>query len=369
MNPQSRYEKDLDEGLIAEDEQQRRVVSCLQLLFDELVTKEAIKPGFRAALWRWFGAEERPNVATPGIYLWGGVGRGKTYLMDLFYDCLPFERKLRTHFHRFMQRVHQDLVRHQGASNPLELIADRIAAEALVVCFDEFLVLDIADAMILSGLFEALFERQVVLVTTSNIHPDRLYENGRQRERFLSAIALIKDHTSVIELLPGTDYRLRNLRQATLYHCPVNDKTEALLLQSFYALAPDKSEIHEREQIEILGRKLQTRFCADDVVWFDFPQLCDGPRSAFDYVEIAKLYHAVLLADVPQFDADKDDQARRFVSLVDELYDRRVKLIIAAEVPIQALYTGNNLVFAFQRIRSRLVEMQSHDYLGSEHLG
>jgi len=341
----------------------------LQNLFEKLVTEESIKPGIHATVWRWFGVEERRNVGTRGIYLWGGVGRGKTYLMDLFYDCLPFERKLRTHFHRFMQRVQQDLVRYQGASNPLELVADRIAAEALVVCLDEFFVLDIADAMILSGLFKALFERRIVLVTTSNTHPDRLYENGLQRQRFLSAIALIKHHTSVIELLPGTDYRLRNLSQATLYHCPINEGTEALLSQSFYALAPDKSEIHEREQIEILGRKLPTHFCAEDVVWFDFQQLCDGPRSTFDYVEIAKLYHAVLLSDVPQLGADQDDQARRFVSLVDALYDRRVKLIIAAEVPIQVLYSGKNLAFAFQRTRSRLVEMQSHDYLGREHLG
>ena len=369
MNPQLRYQKDLDESLISEDEEQRRIVSCLQNLFEKLTTKETIKPGIHATVWRWFGAEKHRDIAIPGIYLWGGVGRGKTYLMDLFYDCLPFERKLRTHFHRFMQRIHQDLVRHQGASNPLELVADQIAAEALVVCFDEFLVLDIADAMILSGLFEALFERQVVLVTTSNTHPDQLYENGLQRQRFLPAIALIKHHTSVLEILPGTDYRLRNLSQATLYHCPINDETEVLLLRSFYALAPDKSEIHEREQIEILGRKLQTHFCADDVVWFDFSQLCDGPRSAFDYVEIAKLYHAVLLSDVPQLGAAQDDQARRFVSLVDTLYDRRVKLIIAAEVPIQALYTAINLAFAFQRTRSRLVEMQSHDYLGSEHRG
>ena len=369
MNPQLRYQKDLDERLISEDEDQRRIVSHLQNLFEKLVTEEAIKPGIHARVWRWFGTEERRNVGTRGIYLWGGVGRGKTYLMDSFYDCLPFERKLRTHFHRFMQRIQQDLVRYQGAINPLELVADRIAAEALVVCLDEFFVLDIADAMILSGLFKALFERQMVLVTTSNTHPDRLYENGLQRQRFLPTIALIKHHTSVIELLPGTDYRLRNLSQATLYHCPINEGTEALLSQSFYALAPDKSEIHEREQIEILRRKLQTHFCAEDVVWFDFPQLCDGPRSTFDYVEIAKLYHAVLLSDVPQLGADQDDQARRFVSLVDALYDRRVKLIIAAEVPIQALYTGINLAFAFQRTRSRLVEMQSHDYLGREHLG
>ena len=369
MNPQLRYQNDLDEGLISEDEAQRRIVSRLQILFDELVREARTQPGFRSAISKWFGVKEPHKVELKGIYLWGGVGRGKTYLMDLFYDCLPFDKKLRTHFHRFMQGVHSELTRHQGARNPLEIVANQIAAQAKVVCFDEFFVLDIADAMILSGLFKALFERRVVLVTTSNIYPDRLYENGLQRERFLATIELIKRHTTVIEILPGTDYRLRSLSQATLYHCPISDSTGALLMKSFYALAPDKSEIHEREQIEILGRSVQTLFCADDVVWFEFSQLCDGPRSAFDYIEIAKLYHAVLLSAVPQLDASQDDQARRFVALVDELYDRRVKLIIAAEVPIQALYTGESLVFAFERTRSRLVEMQSHNYLRSEHLG
>jgi cell division protein ZapE len=369
MNPLQRYQKELDEGMISEDAEQRRVVAQLQLLFTKLISRADARPDFRAVVLNWFGSGGHRDFDVKGIYLWGGVGRGKTYLMDLFYDSLPFERKLRTHFHRFMQRVHNELTRLQGCKNPLEIIADQIAAEALVVCFDEFFVLDIADAMILSGLFEALFERHVVLATSSNIQPQRLYENGLQRERFLPAIELIKQHTNVIEILPGTDYRLRSLSQATLYHCPISAATEALLRQSFYALAPDKSEIHEREQIEILKRPLQTIYCADDVVWFEFTQLCDGPRSAFDYVEIAKLYHAVLLSDVPQLDYNHDDQAHRFVSLVDELYDRRVKLIIAAAVPIQALYTGANLAFAFERTRSRLVEMQSHDYLCSEHRG
>jgi cell division protein ZapE len=192
MNPLQRYQKELDEGMISEDAEQRRVVAQLQLLFTKLISRADARPDFRAVVLNWFGSGGHRDFDVKGIYLWGGVGRGKTYLMDLFYDSLPFERKLRTHFHRFMQRVHNELTRLQGCKNPLEIIADQIAAEALVVCFDEFFVLDIADAMILSGLFEALFERHVVLATSSNIQPQRLYENGLQRERFLPAIELIK---------------------------------------------------------------------------------------------------------------------------------------------------------------------------------
>ena len=289
--------------------------------------------------------------------------------MDLFYDCLPFEKKLRTHFHRFMQRVHSELTMLQGEKNPLEKVAENISSEARVLCFDEFFVLDIGDAMILTGLLGALFRLDVIVVTTSNIAPDRLYQDGLQRDRFLPAIELIKQHTDVIEIGPGTDYRLRSLSQATLYHCPINSGTYRMLLDCFYELAPDKTEAKQDEIIEILDRNLQSRFCADDVVWFEFDELCDGPRSAFDYVEIARLFHALIISNVPQLNDSLRDQARRFVSLVDELYDRRVKLIIAAEVPIQSLYQGEILAIEFERTRSRLTEMQSHEYLGSEHRG
>lgn len=367
MNPQQRYDQDLKNKLIIADEAQLQLVSRLQALFDELLAREQ-KSRFSIfdSLQSLRGVDNN-GAAIQGLYLWGGVGRGKTYLMDLFYDCLPLKKKWRTHFHRFMQRVHGDLARLQGEKNPLELIADSIASEAKVLCFDEFFVQDIGDAMILAGLLEALMQRGVILVATSNITPDRLYENGLQRDRFLPAIELLKKHTQIVEIQTGVDYRLRSLSQATLYHYPVVEATEQLLLDCFFELAPDKQEVREGECIELLDRKLQTRYCADDVVWFEFEQLCDGPRSAFDYVELAKMYHAVLLSAVPQLDEGRNDSARRFISLVDELYDRRVKLIIAADAPIKSLYQGQKLGFEFERTRSRLLEMQSQEYLGFQH--
>lgn len=370
MNPQQRYDQDLKNNLITADAAQLRVVLSLQALFDELLAREQ-ESRFsisRFQRWRqsWTGSVGSSGVIQ-GLYLWGGVGRGKTYLMDLFYDCLPLEKKLRTHFHRFMQRVHGELASLQGEKNPLELIADKMADEAKVLCFDEFFVEDIGDAMILAGLLDALMQRGVVLVATSNITADRLYQDGLQRERFLPAIELIKRHTRIIEIQAGVDYRLRSLSQATLYHYPIVEATEQLLLDCFYDLAPDKLEVKEGEIIELLDRKLQTRYCADDVVWFEFEHLCDGPRSAFDYVELAKMYHAVLLSAVPQLGEERNDSARRFINLVDELYDRRVKLIIAAEAPIQTLYQGQKLGFEFERTRSRLLEMQSQEYLGFQH--
>jgi cell division protein ZapE len=370
MNPQQRYDQDLQNKLIIADEAQLRVVSSLQALFDGLLSREQESRSLISRLQRWrrgWADSGESRAVIQGLYLWGGVGRGKTYLMDLFYDCLPLEKKQRTHFHRFMQRVHRDLGRLQGEKNPLERVADKIADEAKVLCFDEFFVQDIADAMILAGLLDALMRRQVVLVATSNIAPDRLYENGLQRDRFLPSIELIKRHTQLIEIQTGVDYRLRSLSQATLYHCPIVETTEQRLLSCFRDLTPDKTEIREGGFIELLERKLQTRYCADDVVWFEFEHLCEGPRSAFDYVELAKMYHAVLLSAVPQLDETRNDSARRFISLVDELYDRRVKLIIAADAPIQTLYQGQQLGFEFERTRSRLWEMQSQEYLGYQH--
>lgn len=367
MSPLQRYNQDLANGLILADDAQLAVVLCLQELFDELICIENKKQTLSSRFLRWCHSSNYSPKPIRGIYLCGGVGRGKTYLMDLFYDCLPFENKQRTHFHRFMYGVHQNLASLQGEKNPLEKIADQIASAGRVLCFDEFFVQDIGDAMILAGLLETLFRRNVVLVTTSNSHPDRLYEGGLQRARFLPAIELIKRHTRLLEIESGIDYRLRSLSQATLYHYPVNESTDELLLKCFYELAPDKQEIRKDGTIELLDRKLQFRYCGDDVIWFEFKHLCDGPRSAFDYVELAKVFHAVLLSSVPRLDDESNDQARRFISLVDELYDRRVKLVIAAGAPIQSLYQGQKLSFEFQRTCSRLQEMQSLDYLSWQH--
>lgn len=363
--PLQRYNVDLKRPDFSADAAQRRAVECLQNLHDELVESEQTE---RAAslvqrLLGRFIAEEREPIK--GLYFWGGVGRGKTYLMDTFFESLPFERKMRAHFHRFMRRVHGDLKALSGEKNPLTVIADRIAREAKVICFDEFFVSDITDAMILAGLFEQLFARNVVLVATSNIVPEELYKDGLQRARFLPAIDLLKAKTKVVNVDGGVDYRLRTLEQAELYHSPLDAQADAILRDSFDKLSPEAGRADVALDIE--GRKIHARHVADDVVWFDFPALCDGPRSQNDYIELSRIYHAVLISNIPQMGAKNDDLARRFINLVDEFYDRHVKLVVSAEVPLESLYCGGRLEFEFQRTISRLLEMQSHNYLAREH--
>lgn len=363
--PLQRYNADLKRPDFSADAAQRQAVECLQRLYDELVESEQTE---RAAslvqrlLGRFIGEERDP---VKGLYFWGGVGRGKTYLMDTFYESLPFERKMRAHFHRFMRRVHGDLKDLSGEKNPLTVIADRIAREARVICFDEFFVSDITDAMILAGLFEQLFVRNVVLVATSNIVPEELYKDGLQRARFLPAIDLLKAHTRVVNVDGGVDYRLRTLEQAELYHTPLDAEADVILRDSFDKLSPEAGRAEV--ELDIEGRKIKARHVADDVVWFDFPALCDGPRSQNDYIELSRIYHAVLISNIPQMGVKNDDVARRFINLVDEFYDRHVKLVVSAAVPLESLYSGGRLEFEFQRTISRLLEMQSHDYLAREH--
>jgi len=364
--PLQRYQADLQREGIVKDAAQAMAVEALDELFHELLRDEKQRAE-STLLSRWWRRLRTPPAITPvrGLYLWGGVGRGKTWLVDSFYDCLPLERKMRVHFHRFMQRVHAELARLENTSNPLWIIADNLSSEARVICFDEFFVSDIADAMILGGLMEALFERGVSLVATSNIVPDELYKNGLQRQRFLPVIELVKRHTRVLNVDAGVDYRLRALEQAELYHWPLDDEAESSLTRSFESLVPEPGQAWER--VEVNGRYLSSRWVADDVIWFEFAELCDGPRSQNDYIELARIYHAVLLANVPQLGRDTDDQARRFINLVDEFYDRNVKLVLSAAVPLEALYSGGGLEFEFRRTKSRLQEMQSHEYLARSH--
>ena len=368
MTPTERYQSDLKQPDFSYDPAQEQAVAYLQDLYSRLLAAEAetTSDGFIS---RWLGRFKTPETAEPvkGLYFWGGVGRGKTYLMDAFYDALPFERKMRVHFHRFMQRVHKELAKLEGEKNPLNLIADQLAAEAKVICFDEFFVSDITDAMILGGLFEQLFGRGVTLVATSNIVPDGLYKDGLQRSRFLPAIALVKQHTEVVNVDGGIDYRLRALEQAELYHYPLDDGADKSLDRSFTSLNPDAEHIQRNEPLDIEGRPVIARCVSDDVAWFDFKELCDGPRSQNDYIELAREFHAVLVSDVPQMGTSKDDQARRFINLVDEFYDRNVKLAVSAAMPLNLLYSGGALDFEFERTQSRLLEMQSHEYLAREH--
>jgi cell division protein ZapE len=301
-----------------------------------------------------------------GLYLWGGVGRGKTYLMDIFFHALPLDGKLRLHFHRFMKRVHDELKALRDRQDPLPLVAERLTENTRIICLDEFFVSDITDAMLLGGLLKALFERGVTLVTTSNIPPDELYRDGLQRARFLPAIELLKTHLEVFRMDGGVDYRLRYLDSVALYHTPLGETADDALLEAFEHVSPEPGTAGGKLEIE--GRRIATRRQGDGVVWFDFATLCEGPRSQNDYIEIARLFHTVVLSDIPVLDRDREDPARRFLNLVDEFYDRHVKLILSAAVPIELLYQGERLSFEYRRTVSRLIEMQSHDYLAREHL-
>ena len=365
MTPGQRYQRELSKPDFIADPAQERAIEHLDRLYHDLVSShQRQSPGVMGRLFS--RQRNRPIWPTVrGLYFWGGVGRGKTFLMDTFYELLPFSEKRRTHFHRFMRQVHKQLKLLEGKKNPLELIAEDFAAKTRVLCFDEFFVSDITDAMILAGLMDALLSRGVVLVATSNIAPDGLYRNGLQRSRFLPAIELISAHTDVVNVDGKTDYRLRALERAQLYYTPLGRDADQSLMQSFVDLAPEPGQADELLEVE--GRNLEARWVADDVVWFDFSVLCDGPRSQNDYIELAREFHAVLLSNVPVFE-NQDDRARRFINLVDEFYDRNVKLVLSAAAPLAELYVDGRLGFEFERTRSRLLEMQSLEYLGREHL-
>jgi len=309
-----------------------------------------------------------PRARSPlrGLYLWGGVGRGKTFLVEAFFAELPLREKRREHFHRFMLDVHARLRAHRDRPSPLEGVADDIAPAARILCIDEFVVGDVADAMILGTLLEALFRRGVTLVATSNLPPVDLYRDGLQRERFLPAIALIQRHCRVLQLDAGVDYRLRQLERTAPWLGPDVSDPESRLAALFERLAGGAGD--RDAWIEISGRRVRARREARDVVWFDFGELCDGPRSAADYVEIARCYHTVLVGGVPVMDGGADDAARRFITLVDEFYDRGVKVFVsaAADSP-EGLYTGERLGFEFRRAASRLHEMQGRSYLAKPH--
>ena len=368
MTPSERYQSDLLSEDFSFDPAQEQAVVLLQDLYERLIFSEKDVPngGLFAKLSSLIKSKA-PNPPIKGLYFWGGVGRGKTYLMDAFFDSLPIDKKIRTHFHRFMQRVHAELRLIEGEKNPLEIIADTLALEAKVICFDEFFVSDITDAMILAGLFEGLFNRGVTLVATSNIIPDDLYKNGLQRSRFLPAIDLVKKHTEVVNIDGGIDYRLRALEQAELFHYPLDEEADISLKRSFSFLNPDVQHVLENEPLDVVGRPIVARMVSDDVAWFDFLELCDGPRSQNDYIELAREFHAVLVSGVRQMSVANDDIARRFINLVDEFYDRNVKLVMSAEVSLGQLYLGGRLDFEFERTQSRLLEMQSHTYLTKEH--
>ena len=343
------------------DPEQIRIVEALQALQERIVAES--RP-FRRLL-RTFRAPPTADRFR-GIYLWGGVGRGKTFLMDSFFGTLPIERKRRVHFHRMMSEVHARLRQLGHIESPLRKVAADIARETGVLCFDEFFVSDIGDAMILGGLLQGLMAEGVVLVTTSNSPPGSLYAGGLQRERFLPAIRMIEEKMAVLELAGEKDYRLRLLQKAGTWLCPAGESADGKLDRYFQQIAA--GTIADDTVVEILGRGIPARKCAKGIVWFQFEALCEGARSQKDYIEIARWYPTVILSDVPVLDTERENAARRFIALVDEFYDRRVKLILSAATPIASVYLGRQLGFEFERTLSRLTEMQTTEYLHSAHL-
>jgi cell division protein ZapE len=357
MTPGELYQTRSQQQALSKDSRQERILKHLDRLAQTLAPDPAQDRGLLAKM---LGKKARHA----GIYLWGGIGAGKTMLMDIFYETLPFPEKKRTHFHQFMRGVHNHLKEQKAQSDPLQQIARHMAYQYRVLCLDEFIVTDITDAMILSGLLKHMFAAGVCLVTTSNTEPDELYKNGLQRARFLPAIELIKQHMEVMHLDNKVDYRLRALRQAGTYHQPLNEQTRKQMQSTFSNLSSSPASAGE---IEINQRALVFKGLAKGVAWFDFQVLCKSARSQIDYLEIAKLYHSVLISEVRPMDATADDAARRFLNLIDVLYNHKVKLVISADAPPAELYKGKRLTAEFKRAVSRLAEMQSEKYLKQPH--
>ncbi|MEN0586639.1 MULTISPECIES: cell division protein ZapE [unclassified Kosakonia] len=371
LSPTSRYLNALNEGSHQPDDVQKEAVSRLDVIYQALINRsEPAAPqsgGLMAKFSKLLGKRE-PKEAAPvrGLYMWGGVGRGKTWLMDMFYQSLPGERKQRLHFHRFMLRVHEELTSLQGQSDPLEIVADRFKAETDVLCFDEFFVSDITDAMLLGGLMKALFARGITLVATSNIPPDELYRNGLQRARFLPAIDAIKQFCDVMNVDAGVDYRLRTLTQAHLWLTPLDASTVQQMDKLWLALAGAARQ--NAPELEINHRPLPTLGVENQTLAVSFSTLCVDARSQHDYIALSRLFHTVMLFDVPVMTPLMESEARRFIALVDEFYERHVKLVVSAAAALHDIYQGERLKFEFQRCLSRLQEMQSEEYLKRAHM-
>ena len=357
MNVQEYYEQALAERGYQSDEAQQRAVNRLQRYYDDWVHYKALRSN---ALKKLLNRPEVPR----GVYLWGGVGRGKSFLMDAFYATVPVVRKTRLHFHEFMRSVHRELEEVKGMQDPLDEVARRISRRYRLICFDEFHVSDVADAMILYRLLLKLFEHGTSFIMTSNYEPSTLYPDGLHRDRVLPAIELLQKRMDVLNVDAGVDYRRRTLEQVQSYHCPLDGKADAALRQTFDKLAdthPEKNPV-----LHIEHREIKALALAGTAVWFDFATLCGGPRSQNDYLELASRFNAVILSGVPRMGPRYQSEARRFTWLVDVLYDHKVKLIMSAECPPEELYTEGAFANEFQRTVSRILEMQSKEYLESE---
>lgn len=356
MDVRSAYHDALVKRDYVADPSQLTAVERLQRAFEEW---QAYKARRSNRIKRLVNHPDLPR----GVYLWGGVGSGKSFLMDSFYSVVPLVRKSRIHFHEFMRDVHRQLDALKGVADPLEEVARRIARRNRLICFDEFHVSDIADAMILYNLLKALFDNGVTFIMTSNYAPDDLYPNGLHRDRMLPTIHLLKNRLDVVNVDAGIDYRRRTLEQVDAYLTPLGQEADAMLRHAFSTLAESKEE---DPRLHIETREIRALRRAGTVVWFDFSTLCGGPRSQNDYLEIASRFHTVILSNVPRMSAGMASEARRFTWLIDVLYDHRVKLIMSAEVPPEELYTEGALANEFHRTASRIIEMQSREYMDAE---
>lgn len=349
-SPLSIWQDKIKRGEITEDPRQIEVMQQLNEIFHQLIEQPRRKGLFSF----------NKKTAIKGLYLWGTVGTGKTFLIDTFFNALPFQEKLRIHFHAFMQRIHRELKAVSGHNDPLSLVAKKIAKETRVLCFDEFFVSDMADAMLLAGFLNALFKEGVTLITNSNCKPDDLYKKGMLRERFLPAIELIKQHTHVLQMLTTNDYRLRHMLEAGVYYTPLGAPAEFEMEQSFkfYADTTDYSTA----AITVLGREIEIRKATKTTIWFDFNCICGIPRCQNDYIELAKIYTTVLISNIPIIGEREEALITSFIKLVDVFYDERIRLILSAQTQPRDIYPNGPMSFEFQRTESRLIEMQSKDY-------
>ncbi|MGL4860115.1 MAG: cell division protein ZapE [Enterobacteriaceae bacterium] len=365
LTPLTAYQQALQQHNYQSDLAQYQAIVQLEELYQRFLARHraGLKADRQHKGWgRWFKRNNTPEPL-PGLYLWGGVGRGKTWLMDLFYQSLPGKRKIRLHFHRFMQRVHDMLTERQGEKNPLEGIADDFAVRADILCFDEFFVTDIADAMLLGELLKLLFARGITLVATSNIAPEQLYHNGLQRARFLPAIAAIEEHCQVLNVDAGIDYRRQTLTEQEIFLTGADRETKIAELFDRVVGHPGEGG----QTIRLNHHPLTILNRAEGVLAIEFSELCDKPRSARDYIVLSDQYHTVFVHNMYPMGENHEDCARRFVALIDEFYERRVKLIISSAVEPAGLYDGERTRFEFERCLSRLQEMQSQQYLQQHH--
>jgi cell division protein ZapE len=348
MTPIEYYQKLVECDQIFEDMQQIAIIQKLQICCEQLLSSQNKK---------YFIQKIKNKKAIPGIYIWGEVGVGKTFIADCFYYCLPFKNKMRVHFHKFMQHVHEQLQQLQGKKNPLQQIAKNIAKETCIICFDELIVNDITDAMLLAGLFDALYKEGICLIFTSNVAPDCLYKKGLQRERFIPAIDLIKKNSHVVQMTTCRDYRLSNYTDNKFYYTPLDQNTETKLENQFSILTHNMP--WHSNPLRLYDRNIPIVKGTNNVVWFNFLDICGIPRHQSDYLRIANRFHTVILSNIRAIQPEQNDLARSFINLVDVLYDAQIRLVVSAEKSISELYLNGRLLFEFSRTRSRLTEMQT----------